>query len=118
MDEDTTDKACEIAIENHQPECFRTNYPDTQPILEADVEVENGTEVQQLTSSNNRKCLQRPSKSCCVIIGILALFCTLVGVSIYAIYAGIVPDPADWFRSGLGLSKKFNFDGSSLKCMS
>ena len=117
MDEDTTDKACEIAIENHHPECLRTNYPDTQPILEADVEVENETEVQQLTSSNNRKCLQRPSKSSCVIIGILVLFCTLVGVSIYAVYSGIVPDPADWFRSGLGLSKKFNFDGSSLKCM-
>ena len=116
MNEDTTDKACELAIENHHPECLRTNYPDTQPILEADLEVENGTEVQQLTSSNNRKCLQRPSKSCCVIIGILALFCTLLGVSIYAVYAGIVPGPADWFRSGLGLSKKFNFYGSSLKC--
>ena len=82
MDEDTTDKACELVIENH---------PDTQPILEADVEVENGTEVQQLTSSNNRKCLQRPSKSCCVIIGILALFCILLGVTIFAIYEGIVP---------------------------
>ena len=128
MNEDTTDKACELAIENHHPECLRTNYPDTQPILEAvvevpdtqpilEAEVENETEVQQLTSSNNRKCLQRPSKSSCVIIGILVLFCTLVGVSIYAVYSGIVPDPADWFRSGIGLSKKFNFDGSSLKCM-
>ena len=127
MNQDTTDKACEIAIENQHPECLRTDYPDTQPILEADVEVpdtqsileaevENGTEVQQLTSSNNRKCLKRPSKSCCVIIGILVLFCILVGVAIYAVYAGIVPDPADWFQSGLGLSKKFNFYGSSLKC--
>ena len=82
-----------------------------------EVEIERGTVMQQLTS-NKQKCLQRPSKSCCVIIGILALFCTLVGVSIYAIYAGIVPGPADWFRNGLGLSKKFKFDGSSLKCMS
>ena len=89
------------------------NNSETRPLLE----VETGAEVQQLTS-NNRKCLQRPSKSCCIIIGILALFCTLVGVAIYAVYAGIVPGPADWFRSGLGLSKKFNFDGSSLKCMS
>ena len=89
------------------------NNSETRPLLD----VERGAEVQQLTS-NNRKCLQRPSKSCCVIIGILALFCTLVGVSIYAVYAGIVPGPADWFRNGLGLSKKFKFDGSSLKCMS
>ena len=84
MNEDTTDKACELAIENHHPECLRTNYPDTQPILEADLEVENGTEVQQLTSSNNRKCLQRPSKSCCVII--VAFICILVGV--FAVYEG------------------------------
>ena len=86
MDEDTTDKACEIAIENHHPECLRTNYPDTQPILEADVEVENGTEVQQLTSSNNRKCLQRPSKSCCVITGYVAFICIIIGV--FVIYEG------------------------------
>ena len=97
MNEDTTDKACELAIENHHPECLRTNYPDTQPILEAEVEVpdtqpilevdvENGTEVQQLTSSNNRKCLQRPSKSCCVVIGYVALICILVGV--FAAYEG------------------------------
>ena len=84
MNEDTTDKACELAIENNHQECLRTNYPDTQPILEADLEVENGTEVQQLTSSNNRKCLQRPSKSCCVII--VAFICILVGV--FAVYEG------------------------------
>ena len=72
-------------------------------VFEPYVEIERGMEVQQLTTSNSRKCLQRPSKSCCVIIGIVALFCILVGVSIYAVYAGIVPDPADWFRSGLGL---------------
>ena len=77
MDEDTTDKACELVIENH---------PDTQPILEADVEVENGTEVQQLTSSNNRKCLKRPLKDCCVIIGYVVFICILLGV--FAVYEG------------------------------
>ena len=51
-----------------------------------EVEVERGTVVQQLTSSNNRKCLQRPSKSCCVIIGYVALICILVGV--FAAYEG------------------------------
>ena len=60
-------------------------------VLEPYVKIERGTEVQQLTSSNSRKCLQRPSKSCCVIIGILALFCILLGVTIFAIYEGIVP---------------------------
>ena len=62
------------------------NNSETRPLLD----VETGAEVQQLTS-NNRKCLQRPSKSCCVIIGILALFCILLGVTIFAIYEGIVP---------------------------
>ena len=62
------------------------NNSETRPLLE----VETGAEVQQL-NSNNRKCLQRPSKSCCVIIGILALFCILLGVTIFAIYEGIVP---------------------------
>ena len=62
------------------------NNSETRPLLD----VETGAEVQQLTS-NNRKCLQKPSKSCCVIIGILALFCILLGVTIFAIYEGIVP---------------------------
>ena len=62
------------------------NNSETRPLLD----LETGAEVQQLTS-NNRKCLQRPSKSCCVIIGILALFCILLGVTIFAIYEGIVP---------------------------
>ena len=81
MDKDTTDRALE-------------NVPDTQPILEPDVEVEVGTKVQQLPSSTNRK---RPSKSCCVIIGVLALFCILVGVAIFTVYEGIFPGPAVWF---------------------
>ena len=51
------------------------------------VESERGTEVQQLTSSNSRKCLQRPSKSCCVITGYVAFICILIGV--LAIYEGI-----------------------------
>ena len=59
-------------------------------VFEPYVDIERGTVVQQLTS-NERKCLQRPSKSCCVIIGILALFCILLGVTIFAIYEGIVP---------------------------
>ena len=50
-----------------------------------ELEVERGTVVQQLTS-NNRKCLQRPSKTCCVVIGYVALICTLVGV--FAMYEG------------------------------
>ena len=62
------------------------NNSETRPLLD----VETGAEVQQLTS-NNRKCLQKPSKTCCVIIGILALFCILLGVTIFAIYEGIVP---------------------------
>ena len=65
---------------------YTENNSETRPLLD----VETGAEVQQLTS-NNRKCLQRPSKSCCVIIGILALFCILLGVTIFAIYEGIVP---------------------------
>ena len=44
-----------------------------------EVEVERGTVMQQLTS-NKQKCLQRPSKSCCVVIGYVALICILVGV--------------------------------------
>ena len=59
-------------------------------VFEPYVEIERGTVVQQLIS-NKLKCLQRPSKSCCVIIGILALFCILLGVTIFAIYEGIVP---------------------------
>ena len=51
-----------------------------------EVEVERGTVVQQLTSSNNRKCLQRPSKSCCVVIGYVTLICILAGV--FAAYEG------------------------------
>ena len=62
------------------------NNSETQPLLD----VETVAEVQQLTS-NNWKCLQKPSKTCCVIIGILALFCILLGVTIFAIYEGIVP---------------------------
>ena len=50
------------------------------------VESERGTEVQQLTSSNSRKCLQRPSKSCCVLIGYVVFICTLVGV--FTVYEG------------------------------
>ena len=49
-------------------------------VFEPYVEIERGTEVQQLTSTNSRKCLQRPSKSCCVIIGYVAFICILVGV--------------------------------------
>ena len=62
------------------------NNSETRPLLD----LETGAEVQQLTS-NNRKCLEKPSKSCCVIIGILAVFCILLGVTIFAIYEGIVP---------------------------
>ena len=56
-----------------------------QTLILEPLEVERGTEVQQLTS-NKRKCLQKPSKSCCVIIGYVALICILVGV--FAIYEG------------------------------
>ena len=49
-------------------------------VFEPYVEIERGTEVQKLTSSNSRKCLQRPSKSCCVVIGYVAFICILVGV--------------------------------------
>ena len=55
-------------------------------IFEPYVEIESGTEVQQLTSSNNRKCLQRPSKSCCVITGYVAFICIIIGV--FVIYEG------------------------------
>jgi hypothetical protein len=55
-------------------------------VFERYVELERGTEVQQLTSSNSRKCLQRPSKSCCVIIGYVAFICILIGV--FAVYEG------------------------------
>ena len=51
-----------------------------------EVEVERGTVVQQLTSSNRWKCLQRPSKSCCVVIGYVALICILLGV--FTVYEG------------------------------
>ena len=51
-----------------------------------EVEVERGTVVQQLTSSNNRKCLQRPSKSCCVIFGYVVFICILIGV--FTVYEG------------------------------
>ena len=53
-------------------------------VFEPYVEIEKGTIVQQLTSSNSRKCLQRPSKYCCVII--VAFICILVGV--FAVYEG------------------------------
>ena len=53
-------------------------------VLEPYVKIERGTEVQQLTSSNSRKCLQRPSKS--VIIGYVAFICILIGV--FAVYEG------------------------------
>ena len=55
-------------------------------VFEPFVEVERGMVVQQLTSSDKRKCLQRPSKSCCVIIGYVALICILVGT--FADYEG------------------------------
>ena len=55
-------------------------------IFEPYVEIERGTEVQQLTSSKSRKCLQRPSKSCCVIIGYVTFICIIIGV--LAIYEG------------------------------
>ena len=55
-------------------------------VFEPYVEIERGTEVQQLTSSNSRKCLQRPSKSCCVIIGYVAFICILIGV--FTVYEG------------------------------
>ena len=48
-------------------------------VFEPYVDIERGTVVQQLTS-NERKCLQRPSKSGCVIIAYVALICILVGV--------------------------------------
>ena len=51
-----------------------------------ELEVERGT-LQQLTS-NKRKCLQRPSKSCCVIIAYVAFICLLVGI--LATYEGTV----------------------------
>jgi hypothetical protein len=54
-------------------------------IFEPYVEIERGTVVQQLTS-NSRKCLQRPSKSCCVVMGYVAFICILIGV--FAIYEG------------------------------
>ena len=45
-----------------------------QTLILEPLEVERGTEVQQLTSNKRkRKCLQKPSKSCCVIIGYVAL---------------------------------------------
>ena len=50
-----------------------------------EVEVERGTVMQQMTS-NKQKGLQRPSKSCCVVIGYVALICLLVGV--FATYEG------------------------------
>ena len=53
-------------------------------VFEPYVEIERGTDVQQLTSSNSRKCLQRPSKS--VIIGYVAFICILIGV--FAVYEG------------------------------
>ena len=55
-------------------------------VFEPYVEINRGTEVQQVTSSNSRKCLQRPSKSCCVIIGYVAFISILVGV--FAAYEG------------------------------
>ena len=55
-------------------------------VFEPYVEIERETEVQQLTSSNKRKCLQRPSKSCCVITGYVAFICILIGV--FAVYEG------------------------------
>ena len=54
-------------------------------VFEPYVDIERGTVVQQLTS-NERKCLQRPSKSSCVVIGYVALICILVGV--FAAYEG------------------------------
>ena len=53
-------------------------------VFEPYVEIERGTDVQQLISSNSRKYLPRPSKSCCVII--VAFICILVGV--FAVYEG------------------------------
>ena len=50
-----------------------------------EVEIERGTVMQQLTS-NKQKCLQRPSKSCCVIIGYVAFICIIIGV--FVIYEG------------------------------
>ena len=55
-------------------------------VFEPYVEIKRGAEVQQPTSSNSRKCLQRPSKSCCVIIGYVAFISILVGV--FAAYEG------------------------------
>ena len=55
-------------------------------VFEPYVEIERGAEVQQPTSSNSWKCLQRPSKSCCVIIGYVAFISILVGV--FAAYEG------------------------------
>ena len=55
-------------------------------VFEPHVEIERGTEVQQLTSSNSRKCLQRPSKSCCVIFGYVVFICILIGV--FTVYEG------------------------------
>ena len=53
-------------------------------VFEPYVEIERAGEVQQPTSSNSRKCLQRPSKS--VIIGYVAFICILIGI--FAIYEG------------------------------
>ena len=53
--------------------------------LAFEVEIERRTVMQELTS-NRQKCLQRPSKSCCVVIGYVALICILVGV--FATYEG------------------------------
>ena len=54
-------------------------------VFEPYVEIERGTVVQQLIS-NKLKCLQRPSKSCCVITGYVAFICIIIGV--FAIYEG------------------------------
>ena len=52
----------------------KENHPDTQPIWEADVEAEKEMEMEQLNSKR-----KLPSKSCCIIFGILALvFCILI----------------------------------------
>ena len=63
------------------------NHPDTQPLLEADVEAMATVRP------------QKTSKSCLIITGILALFCITLGVAIFAVIEGIVPGPAEWFRS-------------------
>ena len=63
------------------------NHPDTQPLLEADVEAVATVRP------------QKPSKSCLIITGILALFFILVGIAIVAVIEGIVPGPVEWFQS-------------------